>query len=86
MTRALHSVLNLDLIKALQFNTILVLALPVLAYMYVWWMTWAYSGKELPKFVASKKVSMIVVALVLVFVVGRNFPGPIAEFFARDRI
>ncbi len=86
MTRATHSMLNLDFVKAFRFNALLVVSIPVLIYLYVWWVTWAYSGKELPKINIPKKVTIFLIALAVVFVVGRNFPGAIPEFFAKDRI
>ena len=49
MTRALHSLLGGNILRAARFNLLLVLAIPVLMYAYVWWTTWAFSGKELPK-------------------------------------
>jgi|GEM_PF-3834962 len=86
MTRAAHSMLNLNFIKAFQFNALLVIAIPVLVYMYVWWMTWSFSGKELPKLKISKKVWYAIIALTVIFIVGRNFPGVVPEFFAKDRV
>ncbi len=85
MTRALHSFLHGDLIRAFQFNAVLVLVLPVLIYLYVWWATWAFTGKELPRIKVSRNVTWLIVGIVVLFIVGRNFPGPIAEFFARGR-
>lgn len=86
MTRALHSVLHGNIIRAFQFNALLTLAIPVLMYLYVWWMTWAFTGKELPKIKVSKRVTWAIIGLAVIFVVGRNFPGPVAEFFARGRV
>ena len=86
MTRATHNLLNLNFLKAFQFNALLVVSIPVLVYLYVWWMTWAYSGKELPKLKVSKKISIALVALAILFTVGRNFPEQLPEFFAKDHI
>lgn len=86
MTRALHSVLNGNILKGIQFNAILVLALPVLMYFYVWWTMWAFTGRKMPTFTVSKKVAWALVAAAVIFAVGRNLPGAIPLFFARDRV
>ena len=86
MTRALHSVLHGDIIRAFQFNALLVVVLPFLMYLYVWWMTWAFTGRELPRLKMSKRITLVLIGLAVFFIVGRNFPGPVAEFFARDRV
>lgn len=86
MTRALHSVLQGDIVRAIKFNAVLVLALPVLIYFYILWMNWAFTGRRMPTFTISRKVSWTLVAIILTFVVGRNFPGAIPEFFSLGRI
>ncbi len=86
MTRALHSFLHGDILRAIQFNAVLVAVIPFLMYFYVWWMTWAFTGKELPKIKASKQMTWAIVGLVVLVVVGRNFPGPVAEYFSRGRV
>jgi hypothetical protein len=86
MTRAVHSMLHGNIVRAVQFNAILVVAMPVLIYLYTWWMTWAFTGKELPKLKLSKKVIWTLVVIAVVFSVGRNLPGSFPAFFARDRV
>ncbi|HMS24596.1 MAG TPA: DUF2752 domain-containing protein [Acidimicrobiia bacterium] len=86
MTRALHSVLNGNVLRAIQFNVVLVVALPILMYLYVWWMMWAFTGRELPRLKMSKRITLVLIGLAVFFIVGRNFPGPVAEFFARGRV
>ena len=86
MTRALHSVIHGDIIRAFQFNALLVVVLPILMYFYVWWMTWAFTGRELPSLKVSRRVTWALVGLLALFIVGRNFPGSVAGFFARGRV
>lgn len=86
MTRALHSVLQGDIVRAIKFNAVLVVALPVLIYFYILWMNWAFTGRKMPTFTISKKVSWTLVAIVAIFVVGRNLPGAIPQFFSLGRI
>ena len=86
MTRAMHSVLHGNIVRAVQFNAMLVVALPVLIYLYVLWASWAFTGKKLPTFTVSKKLMWTLIAIAVVFIVGRNFPFPVAEFFARGRV
>lgn len=86
MTRALHSVLHGDILRAIKFNAILVIALPVFAYFYILWMNWAFTGRKLPTFTVSRRVSWTIVAIAAIFVVGRNFPGQIPSFFALGRV
>ena len=85
MTRALHHLLRGDVLKAFQYNAILVVGIPVLIYLYVWWVMWAFTGKELPKLKLNRKVTIIILCLVGIFIVGRNLPGEVAAFFALDR-
>lgn len=86
MTRAVHNLLRFNLVKAIQFNLLIVAAIPVLVYLYTMWVLYAYAGKRFPRFKVSRKWAVVICIGVLVFVVGRNFPFEFAEYFARDRI
>ena len=86
MTRALHCVLHGNIVRAIQYNALLVAALPVLMYLYVWWMTWAFKGKRLPVFHLSRRTTWIIIGLIAVFIVGRNFPFAVSEYFSRGRV
>jgi len=85
MTRALHSVLNGNILRAVQFNAMFVIALPVLMYFYIWWTMWAFTGRKLPIFTISRKAAWGIVAVAVFFVVGRNFPGAVPSFFTLGR-
>lgn len=85
MTRALHNVLTGDIVRAFRFNALLVIGLPVLAYLFVWWITWAFTGKELPRIKINRKITLMIIAIAVFFIVGRNLPGDVAGFFALER-
>ncbi len=85
MTRAVGNIVRGDILRATRFNAMLMLALPVLIYLYVWWVTWAFAGKELPKLKFNKAAIYVIIAFVIIFSVGRNLPGPIPEFFSLGR-
>lgn len=86
MTRALHNVLHLNIFRALQFNALIVLAIPIFAYFYTYWILAVYTDKKLPTFVVKKPYMYTLIALIALFVIGRNFSYPVAEFFAKDRV
>jgi hypothetical protein len=86
MTRALHNTVTGDITRAIRFNALLVVAIPVLMYLYVWWATWAFTGKELPKANITKRGYIIIGILITVFMVGRNLPGAVPEFFSLGRV
>lgn len=85
MTRAVHNIFRGNFVDAFRFNAVLVLSIPVLIYFYVWWANWAFTGKRLPTLSVSKKVLWSIIALTVVFAIGRNFPGEIPALFAKDR-
>jgi hypothetical protein len=85
MTRALHNFINGDILKAFRFNAMLIIAIPLFVYFYVWWVNWAFTGKRMPTLKLTKVQLWSIVAIALVFVVGRNLPGDIPAFFALDR-
>lgn len=82
MTRALHSLLGGNIIRAIRFNLLLVLAMPILIYAYVWWMSWTFKVKEMPKLKFSRRVAWSLFAFALIFIIGRNFPGDLPNYFS----
>ncbi|MFN8015872.1 MAG: DUF2752 domain-containing protein [Acidimicrobiia bacterium] len=86
MTRALHSLLKGDVLRAIQFNLVFVIAVPILIYFYVWWVNWAFTQKKMPTFKVSRRAGWTVIALLLIFIVGRNLPFDFAHYFSRGRI
>lgn len=82
MTRALHNLLGGNVLRAIRYNLLLVAAIPLLMYAYIWWTTWAFTKRELPKLKFSHKTVWLLCGLGLVFIVGRNFPGAIPQYFA----
>lgn len=86
MTRAVGNLVQGDVLRAFRFNAMLVVAIPILLYLYIWWTTWAFSGRELPTLKFSKPIIYLIVAFVVIFSIGRNIPGAIPEFFSLGRI
>ena len=82
MTRALHNILGGNILRAIRFNLLLVAVTPVIIYAYIWWTTWAFTKRELPKLKFSRNVVWLISILALVFIVGRNLPGAIPHYFA----
>lgn len=82
MTRALHSLLGGNILRAIRYNVMLVIAMPVLIYAYLWWVNWTFTGKELPKLKFPKPLIWAICISAVIFVVGRNLPGDIASYFA----
>lgn len=85
-TRATHALLVGDVMRAIQFNALWVATIPIILYVYVWWVTKIFTGKELPKIKITKKMIWIAIAIAVIFTIGRNFPGAVPEYFARGRL
>jgi hypothetical protein len=69
-TRATHALLHGDVARALDFNALYVLALPIAAVLALWWLR---TG-DLPAVARRRGVVWAAVAVVAVFAVARNLP------------
>ena len=76
MTRATRQLVRLHPGAAVDYNLLLVLGLPVVAYLYVSWLVRS-TGRALPQPRVGARVGAVLVGLVVVFSVVRNLPiGP----------
>lgn len=76
MTRATRQLVRLHPGAAVDYNLLLVLGLPVVAYLYVSWLVRS-TGRSLPQPRVGARVGAVLVGLVVVFSVVRNLPiGP----------
>lgn len=72
--RALHALLRGDLISALGFNLVAVLAIPYLAYLYVAWAS-SYTAHPVARLRLAPAWAMVpLVALIVMFAIVRNLP------------
>lgn len=85
MTRSMYNITRGNIGRAFQYNALLVVGLPVLMYLYVWWATWAFTEKRLATIPVSTRGIVTVVGLVALFCVGRNLPGEAAHYFSLGR-
>lgn len=69
-TRATHALLHGDLVRALDFNALYVVALPVAAVLLAWWL----ATGSVPAIARRRPVVWAAVALAAVFAVARNLP------------
>jgi hypothetical protein len=70
-TRATHALLQGHLVKALDFNALYVLALPIVAVLAAWWLLRGH----LPAFTERPAVRWTVIAVAVLFAVARNLPA-----------
>lgn len=83
-TRAAHALLNGDLITAFDFNPLMVLAIPVVAFAFVRWWASAF-GRSSARPVESRLPPQAIWALfavVVVFGVARNLPWSVLSWMA----
>ena len=75
-TRATHALLNGDLITAFDFNPLMVLAVPVLAFAFVRWWSMAFGRSDGSRAEVKLPPQAIygLFALVVVFGIARNLP------------
>ena len=73
--RAAYSILHLDLLRALGFNALFVLATPFLAYYFLKIYLKIVTGRDLlPLFRVTVRQYSIAVLIILVFTILRNIP------------
>lgn len=83
-TRATHALLNGDLIAAFDFNPLMVIAIPVLAFAFVRWWASAFgqsSARPLELRLAPQAIWALF-AVVVVFGVARNLPWSVLSWMA----
>lgn len=85
-TRAAYNVMHGNFLRAFEFNALFTVSVPLFLYFFTWWVVWTYTGRRMPVLTMSKKLTWAVFGLIALFIVGRNFPGAIPAFFARDRV
>lgn len=73
-TRATHQLIRGEFITALSFNALMVLALPLIGYVYIGFLTRALAGRQLPSISMSRWVPWGLIIFVLVFAIIRNIP------------
>ncbi|MFC0674846.1 DUF2752 domain-containing protein [Brachybacterium hainanense] len=73
-TRAVHALLDGDLLLALQNNALLVLAIPLLVVVFARWTLRRIRGREAQAIEPSRALVIGVVALVAVYTIARNLP------------
>jgi len=72
--RAAHSLLEFDLTKAVDYNALLVVSLPLLGYAFISEGAAVCWGRRLPAVVLGRRTGLIVVISVFAFWVLRNIP------------
>jgi hypothetical protein len=77
-TRAVHSLLQGNLVGAMDHNLLFVLLLPFMAYGFVAWTATRMGHPMKPVPIASKKVWIPLAVVMVAFAVVRNLPGPTA--------
>ncbi len=73
-TRGLHQLLHGNVQTAFEFNPLLAITLPVLAYLLFLFTKAVLTGRPMPSLVLPRKYGWLVTALVLSFWVLRNTP------------
>ena len=71
--RAAHDLMTFDLAAAWGMNALLVLAVPVLAALWIRWVRHAWRGR--PVAVVTVRGAAVLAVVLAVFTVGRNLPG-----------
>lgn len=72
--RATHALAHLDPVAALKLNPLLVLAVPVVAYLWIRWLAGEWRGRPWRPSAPRPALIWALLALVLVFWVVRNLP------------
>ncbi|MFL6174894.1 MAG: DUF2752 domain-containing protein [Marmoricola sp.] len=73
--RAVHDLTHLDVAGALARNPVAVVALPVIAILWLLWAQQAFTGRRLLRVQAQPWWGWAVLGLLAVFMVARNLPG-----------
>ena len=83
-TRATHALLNGDLIAAFDFNPLMVLAIPVIAFAFIRWWAIAFGrdGSTRVELKLPPQAIWALFALVMVFSVTRNLPWGVFSWMA----
>lgn len=73
-TRALHSLLHGQLGTALSYNPLVILGVPVAAYVYFSFLSSVFLGRRFPAPSGLQGYSWLIPAVIIVFWVSRNLP------------
>ena len=73
--RSLHALLHGDVVGALGYNALVVLALPVLVYAYVAWAGRVFARAGWPPVRLPTTLARVLPAVVVAFMFARNLPG-----------
>lgn len=72
--RALHALLHGEMLRALDYNSLMVVSLPFLAYAGVSGLILSFRGKGLPRMLHGRYWGWFVVCLVILYWIARNIP------------
>ena len=72
--RALHQLLHGNLVGALEYNSLMVLTLPFLAYAFVSYASVALGGRSLPRLFNTRVWMWAIYGVILIYTILRNIP------------